>query len=566
MATVQEHILLLTDRFTKGMKDAESATSSMESTFGGLTQLVAGLGIGFGVASLTKEIFSLGIEAEQTKTSFGVMLGGIGNANKMLGDLAEFANVTPFDNKAVEDSAKVLLQFGIAGDDVIPTMRMLGDASGGNAEKLSQMTLAFAQLTSAGKLQGQDLLQLINAGFNPLKEISERTGESMGSLRKKMESGAISADMVKESFQNATGAGGMFFGMMDKQSQTVGGRISTLLGTLQELGKVIGTALLPVLGGITDALQAVVGFVTNNIDAIKILTVALGVWGVAFGIATIWTNAFAISIGLASGAFTILNFIMSLNPIGRVIGLVVGLIAVFAILWQKSDGFRAFMLGVWASVKQLFSNIVDTFKRIPDIVIGAVKGVPLAIWNALKDVGGLLKAIFTGDFKAIPDLLAKLGDNLIKANPFLEVGRQIGNGLTAGMNDAFKGAKFDELEKVYADGVINGTRSGVLSLQETQKSFSPLVLASSMSEKSMSAKSPTAGGRLGSTGSKSSSLGSGLSEIKAGSPKVFNINIEKLVEKIDLKTSTLTESTVQIKEMVTKVLLQAINDTQIISE
>src|SRR5690606_5732956 len=142
--------------------------------------------------------------------------------------LRRFAEVTPFEFTDLQDAAKTLLNFGIEGDKVLPLLQMLGDASGGNAQRFQQMALAFAQMSASGRLMGQDLLQMINAGFNPLLVISQQTGLSIGDLKKKMEQGQISVEMVTEAFRIATSEGGLFFGMMDKQSQTLTGRWSTL--------------------------------------------------------------------------------------------------------------------------------------------------------------------------------------------------------------------------------------------------------------------------------------------------------------------------------------------------
>ena len=77
----------------------------------------------------------------------------------------------------------------------MPMLRAIGDISMGDTQKLQSLTLAFAQMSSTGKLMGQDLLQMINAGFNPLSVISEKTGKSIGVLKDEMSKGAISAKM-----------------------------------------------------------------------------------------------------------------------------------------------------------------------------------------------------------------------------------------------------------------------------------------------------------------------------------------------------------------------------------
>lgn len=135
---------------------------------------------------------------------------------------------TPFESADLVQATSTMLQFGIAQDKVRKSMMMLGDISWGNAQKLQSLALVFGQINANGKLMWQDLLQLVNLWFNPLKEISEKTGESMESLREKMSNGQISFEMVEESMRRATSEWGLFFGMMEAKSQTFSGVMSTL--------------------------------------------------------------------------------------------------------------------------------------------------------------------------------------------------------------------------------------------------------------------------------------------------------------------------------------------------
>ena len=101
---------------------------------------------------------------------------------------------------------------------------MLGDVSQGNKERFDSLTLAFAQVGSAGKLSGQDLLQFVNAGFNPLNEISKMTGESMAELKERMSAGGVSAEEVAEAFKHATSEGGQFYQAMEHRAKPLTGR------------------------------------------------------------------------------------------------------------------------------------------------------------------------------------------------------------------------------------------------------------------------------------------------------------------------------------------------------
>ncbi len=215
----------------------------LKTSLGGIIGLTGGLAIGPAAFRAAKGVIKLGADLEQTRISFQTMLQSADKGNKLLADINQFANVTPFANKDLQDSGKVLLNFGITGEKIIPTLKRIRDVSGGNKEKLKGLTLAFTQVSSAGKIQRQDLLQMINTGFNPLQEISRTTGESMAALKDKMSKGGITAGMVEKAFVSVTAKGGMFHNMMEKRSQTLSGKWSTLMGKFQDKGAQLGEKL-----------------------------------------------------------------------------------------------------------------------------------------------------------------------------------------------------------------------------------------------------------------------------------------------------------------------------------
>lgn len=251
VADVLKKLGLLGGSFKELAATAEQQTQKIGSSFGqifsgtfmsGIAQKALG-GVSMAIGSLGRSMIQGNAQMESYATSFEVLLGGVGNAQKMLGDLKKFGAETPFELNGLAQSTQVMLSFGIGADQVMDNLRMLGDVSMGNAEKLSSLTLAFSQVQSAGKLTGQDLMQMINAGFNPLQTMSQKTGKSIGQLKEEMEKGAISADMVRQSLVDATGAGGQFEGMMAKQAGTFQGLMSTMQDTVGEIARTIGAPL-----------------------------------------------------------------------------------------------------------------------------------------------------------------------------------------------------------------------------------------------------------------------------------------------------------------------------------
>lgn len=144
---------------------------------------ITGIAAGLSIITVGQQALGNAMNYEQQRISYGVMTGSQQKGDALLGNLRNYANVTPYQQKDVTGAAQTLLQFGVDQSKIIPEIKTLADIASGSSEKLASLSLAYAQIQSAGKLQGQDLLQLVNAGFNPLLEISKMTGTSMAELR-----------------------------------------------------------------------------------------------------------------------------------------------------------------------------------------------------------------------------------------------------------------------------------------------------------------------------------------------------------------------------------------------
>ncbi|MFD0997680.1 tape measure protein [Ohtaekwangia kribbensis] len=237
------------------------------SVIGGrLANILGATALAGSLLLLGQRAITLAADLEQTKVGFEVMLGSAQKADTMISQLRSFAKVTPFETTDLVKATETMLGFGIAGHKVMPTLKMLGDVSRGNAEKLRLITLAYSQIQAAGKLTGQDLLQLINAGFNPLQEISAKTGISLAVLKKRMEDGAISAKMIEEAFQSATSKGGRFFGMMDRQSRTFWGVLSTVRDEFNEFLTDLGNKALPEAMSLLNRTRTILSDIATKVD------------------------------------------------------------------------------------------------------------------------------------------------------------------------------------------------------------------------------------------------------------------------------------------------------------
>jgi len=186
--------------FDQGLKRAENRLKRFGDR---LSTLGSRLTMGFSapLALASGGAIKLAADLEQTKIAFEVMTGSAEKASRMVENLQKMGAKTPYESKDLLESAKTLMLFGVQAEKVEGMLQMLGDVASGSSDKLKSLSLAFAQVQSTGRLTGQDLLQMINAGFNPLQIISEKTGKSMAELKEQMSKGAISADAVTKAFK-----------------------------------------------------------------------------------------------------------------------------------------------------------------------------------------------------------------------------------------------------------------------------------------------------------------------------------------------------------------------------
>lgn len=353
-----------------------------------------------------KAFISLGMEMETTRAKFEVLLGAADRANKMVAEIAKFANETPYGSEELQKSAEMMLSFGIAGEKIMPMLKMLGDIAMGDKQKLQSLTLAFSQATSAGKLMGQDRLQMINAGFNPLAEISKMTGKSMDVLQDEMSKGMISAQMLEDALRSATSEGGQFNGMMEKIGETTSGKLAVLLGDLRGKLTEMAESMLPAVNSVLDVgirivanfenIAKTVGAVLTPIKVLatgfislvkfmsqnKVAAVAFTTALVALKVATIqatlaakgWTIASKLQyywLLLCEKAQLLLNKAMYKNPVLAVVGVISALVGVLMMLKKRTkeaadefEGMKSTMSSYYAQEKtgldQMFARLKQT--------------------------------------------------------------------------------------------------------------------------------------------------------------------------------------------------------------
>lgn len=534
-----------------------------------------------------KGIANLGIELETTRVKYETLLGSMDAANKMIDDLDKFANTTPFDNVGLRKNAELLLNFGINGNKILPTLKMLGDVSGGNQERMNGMALAYAQMSSTGRLMGQDLLQMVNAGFNPLQIISEKTGRSIIALKKDMEKGLISTKMVEDAFITATSEGGRFHGMMDKISQKTAGKLSNMLGILKmKVAKWSESNLTPILGRIFDfGTKFINGFgVIGN--AVKHLIAPLQpLWqavssliGLMFGMnsetftAESLINKLAAAINwiatpisiFINGLTTIINWLKPLAPILKWVAIGYGLLT--AAQWALNIAMTANPIGlIIAGLAALVGIVTYAYDRV-----GWFRGGIMAIWETLKGFGSALKDYVIDRIKQMLDGISGIGKALWQFfngewKAAWETGKDAVKNLTGiGVGN---GAKL--INNLKETGKKAGTAyyKGITEAEANKVGGSFLSKIASSKTANLSTEANIKGASATPTGNVPDGLTNGIDSITGGGRRQTNISLsfDKLVENYTVHTETfeqgMDESLDTFKSMLLRVL-NSINQMQ----
>ena len=266
----------------KGIGDeAENQGKRMTGVF---KNVGAGVAAAFAIGrikSFIGEIINVRSEIQSLNVSFETLLGSKEKADQLMGQIRKYAANTPMQMNDLAQGAQTLLGFNIEAKKVMPIMQAIGDISMGNRDKFNSLTLAFAQMSATGKLMGQDLLQMINAGFNPLTVISQQTGKSISTLKDEMSAGAISAKMVEDAFKAASAEGGKFHGMLDQQSKTLRGSISNLQGAFTDMLNDFGSSSEGIIAGGVNAAYEMVKNYKDTAEALLALIATVGVYKAA---------------------------------------------------------------------------------------------------------------------------------------------------------------------------------------------------------------------------------------------------------------------------------------------
>lgn len=409
------------------------------------------------------------LEFEQSQANMRTLMNGNAEAaDALLSKIRSYGKSTVYDTSGLVNAQKTMMAFGLETDFAFKNLQHIGDIALGDSQKMQSLALAFAQAQSTGKLMGQDLMQMINAGFNPLEVISQRTGKSIATLKDEMSKGAISAQMVAQAFQWATEEGGRFYQGAETAAQTVSGRIAKMRDTVDEwklsLFEATGglTAYVAEIGKMIAQFAPLGPLVGKTFDWMRIAGVK-AFTELKIGGHTLQVRLRAISIAAvqSGGMLKLMGHmgqaacrqisvaIMNIPIIGWIAAIIAVVIAVIAAivkgiktLWEKCYEFRVVIFTIWEAIKAIFTWIVDGLKSL---WAGFQENIIDPIWGFITSIAGWINEhILQPVWNAILNVVNWINQHLVEPikNAFASIG--------AWFSDIF-GSIFDWFEKQFVN-------------------------------------------------------------------------------------------------------------------
>ena len=436
-------IALDTGDYEKGLEDASEKTSSFSDKL--KTGLATAAQVGTAaIGAASTAIVALGkigldynSQMEQYTTNFTTMLGSQEAAVQKVEELKRFAASTPLSMDDLAKGTQTLLAFGVESENSTGILRQLGDIALGDADKMQRLSTAFGKATAAGKVTGDTVQQMIDAGWNPLIQISQSAGETMEETQKRMSAGAISVEELQAAMEAVTTGTGQFAGGMEAASHTTQGLISTLQDNARAL---VGEVFQPISDGLLGQV------LPGAIEAISGLTTAFRENGISGMI-----EAAGGIVGSAIGEFT--------NALPQFVNTAVEIV-------------KSLVTGIKDNLPQIAEGAVTTVETLAD---GIIDMLPSIIETGLKLIVALANSLITH----LPQLIVKIPE-IIRAivrgfsqgmPDIIEIGKNIVNGVWQGIQSME--SWFTSKVKGFFSGIVNGVKN-VLGIHSPSKVFASI--------------------------------------------------------------------------------------------
>lgn len=267
-------------RYVVAQQQAERATSKSSDSLTDLLKKGAALaGITFGaekIRELGMEIIRVHGDMQQLNIAFSTMLKSQEKADALMSGLKTFASDTPFGLMDSAKGAKQLLAYGTQAENIIGDLKMLGNVASGVSAPLGDIVYLYGTLRSQGRAYAVDIRQFAGRGIPIYAELAKVLKVNVDQVNELVSAGKVGFPEVEQAFKNMTSGGGMFEGLMEKQTASVTGQIEKLKDNIQFMFDAIGTSSEGAIYGAIDGASTLV----ENYQAVgEALTALIATYG-----------------------------------------------------------------------------------------------------------------------------------------------------------------------------------------------------------------------------------------------------------------------------------------------
>ena len=262
----------LKGRLNKSNRSLKDTGTAAKQASGGVRTLTGSLGPllkALAAIAAARFVFVKTAELETQRKSLEVLTGSLEKTNSIIKELQDFGSVTPFTSSELIEQSKRLKAFGFETDELTDSVKRLSDIAGATGADLSGIATAFGQIRAKGKLQQEENLQLLERGVDITTELKNITGLQGDAFESAMRKGEIGANLVNQAMINLTNEGGAFFGGATAQADTLAGKFSTLVDSVETLARTIGQELSPEIKSVLDLGIGAVNQITKLIKRVS---------------------------------------------------------------------------------------------------------------------------------------------------------------------------------------------------------------------------------------------------------------------------------------------------------
>lgn len=341
---------------------AQSEGVKIDNVFRGLTRGLATLGVGLSAGALIRNIVSIRGEFQQLGIAFETMLGSRYEADQMMREITELALSTPYSVSEVATNTRQLIAMGVAAEDVVETMRSLGDVAAGVSVPIQRIAINYGQVASLGRLQSREVRDFALAGVPILDELANIMGKNVAEVQELVTAGQVGFPLVEQAFKNMSSEGGRFYNLMEKLVGSVTGQLNRLEDAVELMFNEIGKSSE---GAIYGVINVAATLVENYEKVGRVLLTLVTNYG-------LYRAALA-AVVVAQKSQVIIETILQFNNMTSALRRSTQAMVLFNQAINTNSLIRigsiiATLVGVFIATRDRADDAVDAFRRFNDVI------------------------------------------------------------------------------------------------------------------------------------------------------------------------------------------------------